>query len=151
MLREVWTAEEATLTIWEIDSGGAILSPAFREESFARNVSCRPLRHNVDIQQPGCAFQDTYSRVIAQEIRIGSLFKDATKQCKAFEDNAGKRWRILIQFTNPLYIPAGLAEDQLDFRYAEAVEGPNVEYGDSGAVDHDLVFRAPFKTAEATH
>jgi len=143
--REVWSAFEATVTFWEIDSSGIILSPAVRELSKGRKLSCRPIRRVKKFQQPGVGYEEVNTAIIGHEIRIGELFSRKSTQLTPFEDST-KRWRVLLQLVNPRYSGvAPLENDEADYRYAKVIDGPGFQFDEDGILETDLVLQAEWK------
>lgn len=141
---EVWIAEEATVSLWEINSVGTIL-PNPTIVTYAKDVQCRVNRLVMKKRQPGCAYEETRSKVVNHEIKMGRLFYDKAKDLDPLLDNS-KRWRVLIQAENCRYNGVSRTNDQRDFRYCVPIEGPDMGWsGDSGELETPVTFSAEWE------
>lgn len=146
MEREVWISHEAIINVWELDASGNVVTPALRTETYVQNVSCRPVRFVSTNRQPGVAFEESVSRVIGHEIRIGKLHSKKSAEITPFESNNGKKYRVLLELINPRYTGvAPLENDSHDYRGCEVTDGPGIKFDDDGVVETDIVFKAERK------
>lgn len=142
MRREVWSAHEATITIWEEDASGNVIEPAIRECSFVQDASARPIRRNRVLQEPGVAYEQPRSVVVGHEISIGEFFQRQSEQTEPFLETDVK-YRIRIEFVNERYTDvAPLENDVLEYSGVVVTDGPEEAWQDDDIVASRVVFTA---------
>lgn len=122
MNREVWSAEEAFVSIWNVDGSGNPTTLLY-EACFAQELSAAPIRIGLNNRQSGVGYEEPRSRVIGHTIRIGTLYLRAATQITPFLGTS--KYRILVEFINPRYPDvAPLENDTHDYRGCVAQDGP---------------------------
>ncbi|OHB80545.1 MAG: hypothetical protein A2W31_06840 [Planctomycetes bacterium RBG_16_64_10] len=142
MSDEVWVAEEATLSLWEVNSLGVVTGAA-NYVLTAQDVRHKPVRHTMTKRQPGCAYEERRSKIIGHEISFGKLFSDVTVDITPLQDGT-KLWRVYLAFSNPRNIQT----DHRDFLCGTVVDGPDTVWqGNSGLVASNVTIIANRETA----
>lgn len=143
--REVWIGQEATVSVWEQDISGNILTPAIREFDFAQEIVVTPIRHKVDQEQPGVANKEVRSTIVGYEIRISELYQRADQQMTPFEDET-KQFRLLIECVNEKYLALHPEYNETrDIRLCRVVDGPNERWRDNDVTAWDLTLQGEYK------
>lgn len=144
MTREVWIAEEGTITIWTMNSDGSVNSPAIRTADFIQNISARPIRRTTEFAQPGVPNTEVKSRITGHEIKIGEWFtRDLEQNLRYIDDTL--LWMVKIDFVNPKYNGSTASNQENDsevYIYARAVDGPEWDYQDNDVAKTSITFRA---------
>lgn len=141
MDREVWIAQEATITIHEEDGSGNYITPAILEDKFLQDAECREVLEVKEEGQPGAAEKDVDTFPAGFEVRIRELYYRKGVQVQPFRDRT-KRYRISIQFTNRYY--SGTAPEENDphvYRNAAVTEW-SIAWQDNDIVARRMNFKA---------
>jgi hypothetical protein len=105
---------------------------------YVQNVSVRKTFTIIVDGQPGAADQDIYSIPGPFDCSIGEFFWKAAEQWTPFLDST-KRWRVLIQNTNPAYEAAD--NDAMILRNA-AIVAPSISWQQNAMQVSALDFKA---------
>lgn len=127
MDREIWIAEEATVSLQEVNTAGAAVG-GYVEQFYVQDVSIAPRRLTTEFREPGVAFEQVKSQEIGFDIRIGRLFYRESLQLTGLK-NRTKRWNIKVAHVNRRYSgTTPLENDTRTFTKATPTEGPDEDW-----------------------
>jgi hypothetical protein len=144
--REVWNANECTVSIFLEDGFGGFISPSTFPDCYVQDVSAKAVIETSSTGQPGASVKDVDIIPDGYEIRIGSFFFRKSVQLIPF-DVRTNRFRILLDFVNPNYTGiAPLEQDPVAFRDAACTDW-EITYQDNDTVVMRLAFKAERREA----